>query len=116
MKAAAALVTALALAGCLGQPAAQPPAAAAAATTLDERAALRAEQLYQAAATTILAADRMGLVPAALRPRLAELDRRAYAAVRATRAAYRAGNAPGYAAAVAEADGAVRELLAAFRS
>ncbi len=92
------------------------PAVVADRTVLDERHALRAEQLYQASATVVLAANRLGLIPAATRSRIKAADAKAYAAVRAVRAAYDAGNARDYAAARTIAEQAVADLLAAVRS
>ena len=92
------------------------PSAIADRTVLDERHALRVEQVYQASATVVLAANRLGLIPASTRSRIKAADARAYAAVRAVRAAYDASNAKDYAAARTIAEKAVADLLAAVRS
>ncbi len=108
---------ALALSSCAA-PMAVPatPSAIANTTTLDESAALGVELAYQAAGTAVLTANRAGLIPASLQPRLAAADRRAYAAVQAVRVAYDAGNAASYATALSTARCAVTDLLTAIRS
>lgn len=108
---------ALALSACATlPPVPTSPAAIADRTPLDEQAALAVELAYQAAGTAVLTANRAGAVPAALKPRIAAADRKAFAAVQAVRAAYAAGNAPSYAAALVSARAAVADLLTAIRS
>jgi hypothetical protein len=107
---------ALALSACATLPAPPAPVTVADRTRLDEQTALSVELAYQAAATAVLTASRAGLVPASARPALAAADRRAFAAVRAVRAAYDAGNATGYAGAVEAARAAIASLLTAIRS
>lgn len=100
----------LALAGCtIGTPPVTAPAQIADRTTLDEQAALAVELAYQAAATAVLAtgAEKRADVRAA--------DQRAYAAVKAVRAAYDAGNAASYLAATVSARAAVASLLTAIK-
>lgn len=101
------------VAACAVAPAA--PVALADRMTLDERAVLRAEHVYQAAATVALAASQAGIIPASARPTIAAADQRAYAALRAMRAAYAAGNAGSYEQAGREAEAAMNLLLRALR-
>jgi hypothetical protein len=111
------ILASLALASCTTVP--QIPAApveVADRTALDEQAALSVELAYQAAATAVLTANRAGIIPAAVKPRIAAADRKAYAAVGAVRSAYDAGNAASYATALPLARSAVTDLLAAIRS
>ena len=113
------LPAALVLAGCavLDAPVSVPPAPAQAAdqTRIDEQAALAAELAYQAGALAAKTAIEAGwLAPAeASRVRLAE--GRAYDALLGVRAAYRAGNASDYLAALSEARAAVAAMLAAVK-
>lgn len=81
-------------------------------TVLDEKAAIAAETAYTAAATAASIAIEAGAVtdPATI-AMIGEIDRRAYQAVLASRAAYDAGNAEGYAEALTEADRAVRQII-----
>lgn len=115
MRTPALLLACALLGGCPSPALLPPPSTLANRTTLDERGAIRVEQLYQAAALVAVEADRLGLVPAAARARIAAADARAYAAVQAVRAAYDVGNAPGYAAALARAEAAKTALVAAIR-
>lgn len=109
MKAMIALI-ALSLSACTaGTPPPTTPAAVDDTTTFDEQAALAVELAYQAAAQTVLATG------AAKSPAVKAADQRAYAAVKAVRAAYDAGNAQGYLAAVVSARSAVASLLSAIR-
>lgn len=107
---------ALALSSC-GTVASLPPAPVdlTAQTTLDEKGAIAAETAYTAAAKAAALAIRAGVIsnPATVQ-RIGELDRQAYAAVQATRAAYDAGNASSYLSAFTRSNAAVRALLAAF--
>lgn len=107
---------ALALSACASVPAAPPaPIDLTARTTLDEKGAIACETAYTAAARAAALAIRAGVVrePATIQ-RIGELDRQAYAAVLATRAAYDAGNASSYVTAFTRANAGVRALLAAF--
>lgn len=108
------LAASLALGACTTAPL-PVPATVADSTILDEQAALSVELAYQAAATALLTANRAGVIPDATKPRLKAADQRAYAAVLAVRAAYRAGNATGYSAALTDARGAVTAFLTAIK-
>lgn len=106
----------LALMGCATLPSVPTsPGVVADSTILDEQTALATELAYQAAATALLTATRAGIIPASAKPAVRAADQRAYAAVLAVRAAYLAGNASGYAAAVAEARGALTAFLTAIK-
>ncbi len=107
---------ALALSACATVPAVPPaPVAVASQTALDEKGAIAAETAYTAAARAAALAIRAGLVSdPAMVQRIGKLDRQAYAAVQATRAAYDAGNASSYVEAFTRSNAAVRALLAAF--
>jgi hypothetical protein len=109
------LAAALALSACAPASLPDSPAEVADSTVLDEKAAIGAELSYTAAAKAAALAIRSGAVtsPATIK-RIGELDRQAYAAVVATRAAYSAGNADSYAEAFTTAQQAVTDLLAAF--
>lgn len=98
----------LALASC-GVSSLPAPNTVADRTTLDERAAIAVEMAYQAAAQLALSTG------AAKRENVKAADRRAYAAVKAARDAYSAGNASSYAAAAAGAHTAVASFLTALR-
>ncbi|MCA1481363.1 hypothetical protein I6F37_41275 [Bradyrhizobium sp. NBAIM08] len=91
------------------------PAAVADRTVLDEQAALSVELAYQASSIAIRAAVSVGAVRGENAARVAEIDRKAYRAVLAARAAYDAGNAVNYGAAVATARAEVASLLALFQ-
>lgn len=78
-------------------------------TTLDERAAIGVELAYQAAAQLALSTG------AAKREDVKAADRKAYAAVKAVRAAYSAGNASSYPTAAIAAHEAVAALLTAMK-
>lgn len=84
------------------------PATAANRTTLDEKAAIALEKAYTLSAKAASLAIRTGVVssPSTI-ARIGDLNRKAYAAVVATRAAYRAGNATSYRRAFAEAMDAI---------
>lgn len=109
----AAAMAAMPLGGCATLPAT--PADLAGQTLLDEKAAIGAELSYTAAAKAATLAIRANAVsdPATI-AKIGELDRKAYAAVQATREAYNAGNAASYAEAFTRAQGAVSALLAAI--
>lgn len=102
------LPIALTLASC-GHASIPTPATVADATTLDEKAAIGVELGYQAAAQLALATG------AARSERVKSADRRAYAAVKAVRAAYNAGNASSYPTAAIAAHEAVAALLTAIK-
>lgn len=107
---------ALALASCATIPAAPPaPVDLTSQTVLDEKGAIACETAYTAAARAAALAIRAGVItdPAKIR-RIGEMDRAAYSAVLATRAAYDAGNASSYLSAFTRANAGVRALLAAF--
>jgi hypothetical protein len=105
----------LALCGCAGLsaltslPAA--PVAVANETTLDEQGALAVELAYKAARLAMETGVDAGAIRGETAVRVAELDNTAYAAVLAARRAYRAGNATSYGAALAEARGAISQML-----
>lgn len=110
---------ALCLSGCAGLSALTqlPPAPAAAAnrTVLDEQAAISVELAYQAAARAVSLAVDLGLIRGEAAARVAELDRRAYRAVLTARAAYDAGNATSYGAAVATARAEIAAMIDAAK-
>jgi hypothetical protein len=87
------------------------PAAAADQTTLDERGAIAVEIAYQAAARAVEALTDAGLIEGAAATRVAEVDRKAFAAVQAARTAYDAGNSASYAEALAKARSEIAALL-----
>lgn len=91
------------------------PAAVADQTVLDEKGAIAAETAYTIAARGAALAIRTGAVsdPAIIQ-RIGQLDRQAYSAVQATRAAYEAGNAASYKAAFDQAMAGARAISAAF--
>lgn len=110
------VAAALALSGCATVPSVpSAPVDLTSQTTLDEKGAIAAETAYTAAAKAASLAIRAGVIhdPATIK-RIGELDRQAYAAVQATRAAYDAGNASSYVSAFTRSNAAVRALLAAF--
>lgn len=119
MRATTALLAAgmLALASCGPLNVGTGPAPIAESTILDEKAALGVELAYKTARTLAELAVDVGLVkpgtPTARR--VADADNRAYAAVQAARAAYRAGNATSYGAAVGQALGAIEALRVAVK-
>lgn len=114
---ALAAAAAFALTGCtLGDVASTPaPHIVAGTTALDERAALSVELSYAAFRIALETGVDAGLIRGERATRAAALDNRAFAAVGAVRAAYRAGNATSYVAAVDEALRAVNLALAAVR-
>lgn len=81
-------------------------------TVLDEQAALGVELAYQASALTLKAALRSGVIKGDKLALAAKADNSAYAAVKAVRSAYAAGNARSYTAALIEARRAVTQTLA----
>lgn len=112
---AAMLVTGT-LAGCTGMNVPTSPGAVASQTVLDEQGALGVELAYKAFRTALELAVDAGALKGARATQAAALDQRAYAAVGAARAAYRAGNATSYTQAVSEARGAITAALAAIGS
>ena len=92
------------------------PAALSDRTKVDEQAALTITLAYTGAARAAAIAIETGFVsdPATVR-RIGHLDQVAYAAVKATNGAYRAGNAADYQTALGEARTAVSAFLAAVQ-
>ena len=88
------------------------PAELADRTKIDEQAALTLTLAYTAAAKGAALAIETGIVsnPDTIRA-IGAADQRAYRAVEAAEAAYSAGNAESYAAAIAEARRAITALL-----
>lgn len=84
------------------------------ATVLDERAAIAVESAYHAAGLALEAATDAGLLRGAAAAKAARLERAAYHAVLAARAAYDAGNASSYETALAEAREAIAAALLAI--
>lgn len=82
---------------------------------LDEQAAIGVELAYKALRTAIEVATDAGLIRGPRATQMATLDNRAYTLVQSTRAAYRAGNAAGYATAAAEARAAIDQAISAIR-
>lgn len=109
----------LALAGCgLGTIAGNVPTSpgqVADRTVLDEQGALGVELAYKAFRTALEVATDAGVLRGQRATQAAALDNRAYAAVQAARAAYRAGNAASYARAVTDARAAINAALAAVK-
>jgi len=99
----------LLLAGCAGQLGGVASGGSTATQSLDTRAVIGVELAYQAAAQFALATG------AAKTERVKAADRRAYAAVKAVRAAYSAGNASSYPTAAIAAHEAVAALLTAIK-
>lgn len=91
------------------------PGVVADATVLDEKAAIAVEASWAAAGTLVEAATDAGLVQGALAARLDRLDATAAKWVHAARAAYDAGNADGYLAALKEAQRAIAQITAAVQ-
>lgn len=112
----AAALLSLSLVGC-GMLTTSPgaPSEYAEQTTLDERAALSVELAYKAARLALEVAVDSGALTGNAAATAAEADRRAYAAVQAVRAAYRAGNAESYDVAITEAHAALALSLAVIR-
>lgn len=114
-----AVTAALALSGCAlaGLPTnllPTAPAAVADRTILDEKAAVAVELTYKAWRTAAEAATDAGWVKGAQAVKVADLDRRAYDAVKAVRAAYNAGNAANYKAAFVNAQKVLASASAAL--
>jgi len=111
-----AICGALALASCgaVTAPAAIPPSPSTLAdkTVLDEQGALAAELAYKAARLAVETGVDAGVIKGANATRFAALDSKAFAALQTVRAAYRAGNATTYSAALTQARAAISDLLA----
>jgi len=105
------LAAILSLSACGPLSALTAPATYANATVLDEKLAIGVELAYQAAAQAVLAVNDVRPFSPALKARIQAADRKAYEAVVSVRAAYRAGNAPSYSMAAAEAQSAISALL-----
>lgn len=108
-------LAALAISGCgVLSALAVPPAPAAVAdkTIIDEQAALAVELAYQAASMAVGTAADLGVLKGESATKAAAIDRKAYRAVVAVRAAYDAGNATSYGAAAATARAEITALLA----
>ena len=88
------------------------PAAVANATVLDEQVASGVELAYKAARTLMELAVDTGRLKGARAAQVQAYNRKAYDAVKATRTAYRTGNAAGYFAAAKEARALVAQMLA----
>lgn len=108
---------ALSLTGCAGLGAMMTggPATAANQTVLDEQGAIGVELAYKAARTALEIAVDSGLLKGDRAAKAAALDNQAFAAVTGVRAAYRAGNASNYGAAMGEARAAVTAMLAVVK-
>lgn len=91
------------------------PADVADRTILDERAALGVELAYRAAGIALELAVDAGALRGEHAATAATLERRAYSAVLAVRAAYDTGNATTYANALDKARAAVAAVLAAVK-
>src|SRR6478735_3364815 len=91
------------------------PGEVADTTVLDERAALSTELAYKALRLALETAADAGALTGDRARQVATLENRAYAAVLAVRAAYRAGNARTYATAVDEARASIAAALDALR-
>lgn len=112
------LAAAFALSACSGTGGLTIPAApivVADQTTLDERGAIAAEVAYKAFRSAAEFATDAGMIRGQAASRVAHLDNIAFAAVGAARAAYRAGNAESYEAAVKTALAAVGKAMAAIK-
>ena len=113
---AALAVCVLAACGSTTTPGAIPtPSDVADTTVLDERAALAVELAYKAETLALETAVDAGLLTGENAAKAAALDARAYAAVKAVRAAYDAGNAESYPEAILGAHAAISEALAAIK-
>lgn len=102
------------LTACASIPAA--PVEVANKTVLDERAAIGVELAYKASRLAIETAVDAGLVKGQRAAAIAELDRTAYKAVLAARAAYRTGNALAYDAALLQAQTAISTITSILGS
>lgn len=108
----------LALASCTGSAglgALPPPAAIAERTVADEQAGQGAELAYKAFRTALEIAVDTGFLKGAAATRAAELDRRAFAALKVARKAYTTANSGDYLQAVKNARSAIDAALAAVK-
>lgn len=106
---------ALALAGCMPEGSASLPGAPAEVadqTVLDERGATAAELAYKAARLAGEMAVDAGLIEGDRARQVAALDNTAFAALGKVRAAYAAGNAASYDAALSEFNLTIADLVA----
>lgn len=83
------------------------PAVVANTTTLDEKAAITAETAYSAASLLGAKLADAGLID---RAKFRAADQAGYTALLAVRAAYKAGNAPGFGTAVLQLNAAVMDI------
>ena len=114
MKKLLVLFAAVSLTGCaplLAGLTPPPPATYADRTILDEQAASGVELAYKAARIAVETGVDGGLIVGENASRFRVLNRQAYAAVQTARAAYAAGNAQTYGAAVAEAKSLINQML-----
>ncbi len=81
-------------------------------TKLDEQVAIGAEAMYKGARLLVEPLVDVGIIRGQTAERFRVLNREAFDAVRAVRAAYDTGNARSYAAAAERASGAISKLLA----
>lgn len=91
------------------------PGAVAETQVIDEQAALAVELAYKGARMAVELAVDSGVLKGDAAAKVALLDKRAYAAVLATRKAYDAGNSADYLSAATTARAAINDLLAAIR-
>lgn len=93
---------------------AQPPAPVTLAdrTTLDEQGLLGLELAYKGGRMAAEAGVDLGLIRGEVALKLAALDDKAFRALGAARAAYRAGNAASYTTALGEGQAAITGILA----
>lgn len=87
------------------------PQAATNRTQLDENLLTGLELAYKAARIAVEIKVDSGQCTGTCATRFRDLNRRAFAALGAARTAYRAANAPGYLAALAEARGLANDIL-----
>jgi len=110
-------LAALALSACaplqlpIAMSALPPPAAAAQRTTLDEQGLTALELAYKGGRMAAEAGVDLGFIRGEVALKVASLDDKAFKALGAARAAYRAGNAASYDAALREGGTAVAALL-----
>ncbi len=105
------LPVSLVMSGCAGFSLPTTPSDAANGTILDERAALSVELAYKAQAKLLETAVDAGLLKGNRAAVAATFDIRAKSAVDAVRAAYDAGNAQSYNAAIDEARSAIEAAV-----
>lgn len=104
-----ALILAFALPGCTTIPTA--PVEVSDQTVLDEQGMIAVEAAYAAVGLAIETGVDAGLIHGERADRLAAADRAAYAALGKLRAAYRAGNAASYEAALSELQTAISSMI-----